>query len=191
MPVGRVGCELLASKAKDCRSQWKPDRLGDFVLTGDGEMVRLLAMTLFLATLIVASDCQGQLIGNGWIRSRQMRAVTPDNALRPVPAAAYSFDQDSEYSVDQDSEYSEAVPSMSLSPNGVGHAYQFPTQAYFSSGQSRFSRVFDGPLTHKYRDPAEVDSRYTGGFHQSHFDNIGLPSGDIGLRGNALNWRTW
>ncbi len=68
----------------------------------------------------------------------------------------------------------------------------FPRESYYADQRHpMISRVLDGPMTHRYRDPVEVDSRYTGGFHQSHFQNLGLPSGDIGLRGNALNWRTW
>ena len=67
----------------------------------------------------------------------------------------------------------------------------FPTEAYFENRNPVISRILDGKMTHKYRNPVEVDSRYIGGFHQSHFQNIGIPSGDIGIRGNAYNWRTW
>ncbi len=75
-------------------------------------------------------------------------------------------------------------------PQNLAARTKFPIEDYFKP-QSRFSLIFDGPLTHKYRNAAEVDSRYIGGFHQSHFQNIGIPSGDIGLRGSAYNWRTW
>ncbi len=76
-------------------------------------------------------------------------------------------------------------------PQNLAAKPVFPTEDYFAAGQSRISRILDGPMTHKYRNPAEVDARYIGGFHQSYFQNIGIPSGDIGLRGNAYNWRTW
>lgn len=66
----------------------------------------------------------------------------------------------------------------------------FPVAAY-SPKQSRISRILDGPMTYKDRNPAEVDARYIGGFHQTHFQNVGIPSGDIGIRGNAYRWRTW
>jgi len=66
----------------------------------------------------------------------------------------------------------------------------FPVAAYFPQ-QSRISRILDGPMTYKGRNPAEVDARYIGGFHQTHFQNVGIPSGDIGIRGNAYRWRTW
>jgi hypothetical protein len=133
-------------------------------------MARWIGATLFLASMIIVSDCQGQLFGNGWVRNRAER--NPSISL---------FQQDFRNANSYD-----ALPSKI-----VGQPYRFPTQAYYSSGQSKISRLLDGPMTHKYRNPAEVDSRYIGGFHQSHFNNIGIPSGDIGLRGNALNWRTW
>lgn len=66
--------------------------------------------------------------------------------------------------------------------------YKFEASQYSQKRYPTLSRILDGQLT-KYRDPAEVDSRYIGGFHQNHFDNLGIPSGDIGIRGNALNWR--
>jgi hypothetical protein len=34
-------------------------------------------------------------------------------------------------------------------------------------------------------------SKYYGSFHYRHLDNIGVPSGDIGLRGNGLYWSAW
>lgn len=45
----------------------------------------------------------------------------------------------------------------------------------------------------EWRD-ADADSRYPkfiGGFHSSHFSNIGLPTGDIGFRGNGIYWSPW
>jgi hypothetical protein len=76
-------------------------------------------------------------------------------------------------------------------PQNLAAAPKFPVDDYFTPRRPKISMLLDGPMTHKYRNPAEVDSRYIGGFHQSHFQNIGIPSGDIGLRGNAYNWRTW
>lgn len=76
-------------------------------------------------------------------------------------------------------------------PQNLAAAPKFPVDDYFTPRRPKLSMLLDGPMTHKYRNPAEVDARYIGGFHQSHFQNIGIPSGDIGLRGNAYNWRTW
>jgi hypothetical protein len=69
--------------------------------------------------------------------------------------------------------------------------YKFEASQYSQTRNSLVSRILDGPSTPRYRDPAEVDSRYIGGFHQSHFDNIGIPTGDIGLRGNGFQFRPW
>lgn len=35
------------------------------------------------------------------------------------------------------------------------------------------------------------DPRYYGGFNVSYFESIGLPSGDIGPRGNQIYWYPW
>jgi hypothetical protein len=52
------------------------------------------------------------------------------------------------------------------------------------------SRYFD-PANMQSWDPGSGNQRYIGGFHYTHFQNIGIPSGDIGLRGNAYHWRPW
>ena len=33
--------------------------------------------------------------------------------------------------------------------------------------------------------------KFIGGFHSSHFHNLGVPSGDIGFRGNGIYWTPW
>jgi hypothetical protein len=43
-------------------------------------------------------------------------------------------------------------------------------------------------------DPLNVEennSRYIGGFHYTYFQDLGIPTGDIGLRGNGVFWRPW
>lgn len=35
------------------------------------------------------------------------------------------------------------------------------------------------------------DSRYIGGLHYTYFQDLGIPTGDIGLRGNGVIWRPW
>lgn len=56
--------------------------------------------------------------------------------------------------------------------------------------QKTMSRYFD-PRNLQSMDPGSGNPRYIGGFHYTHFQNIGIPSGDIGLRGNAYHWRPW
>ena len=106
----------------------------------------------------------------------------------------------SKFTRSQPSQIHQAAPPLWRQPPGHVGTYEpqdysaptvFPFESYFENRNPIISRILDGKMTHKYRNPAEVDSRYIGGFHQSHFQNIGIPSGDIGLRGNAYNWRTW
>ncbi len=42
-----------------------------------------------------------------------------------------------------------------------------------------------------YRTTAELYPKYYGSFHYRHLDNIGIPTGDIGLRGNGLYMSPW
>jgi len=49
---------------------------------------------------------------------------------------------------------------------------------------------------HVYRhDPygyqREYYPRYYGGFHARFFDNYGVPTGDVGVRGNGIYWTPW
>ncbi len=37
----------------------------------------------------------------------------------------------------------------------------------------------------------EVFPKFIGGFHSSHYTNLGLPTGDLGFRGNGLYWAPW
>lgn len=53
------------------------------------------------------------------------------------------------------------------------------------------SLLLDGPRPLTPRDPAEVNARYIGGFHYTYLDDVGIPNGDIGIRGNAYRWDTW
>ena len=45
----------------------------------------------------------------------------------------------------------------------------------------------------RYRSPSveELYPKYYGSFHYRHLDNIGIPNGDIGLRGNGLYMSPW
>ena len=53
-----------------------------------------------------------------------------------------------------------------------------------------FANGYD-PRTHRDADAFSKYPKYIGGFHSSHFTNVGLPSGDIGFRGNGLYWTPW
>jgi hypothetical protein len=76
-----------------------------------------------------------------------------------------------------------------LNPRSAAGHFPLQTSHYSQRRNPKISRILDGPTS--YRNPAEVNARYIGGFHQSHFYNIGIPSGDIGIRGNAYHWRPY
>lgn len=45
----------------------------------------------------------------------------------------------------------------------------------------------------RYRSPSveELYPKYYGSFHYRHLDNIGIPNGDIGFRGNGIYMSPW
>lgn len=52
---------------------------------------------------------------------------------------------------------------------------------------SKRFRWYD-PRTSPDSDKWERYPKYIGGFHASHYYNIGVPPGDIGFRGNGIYW---
>jgi hypothetical protein len=134
--------------------------------------MRLIATALLVTALLGVADskdCEAQLFRGRFNLPAQNKThqVNPPIFVKPAGHVGYYVPQD------------HSQPTA------------FSRDAYFENRNPVVSRILDGKMTHKYRDPVEVDSRYIGGFHQSHFNNIGIPSGDIGLRGNAYNWRTF
>ena len=126
-----------------------------------------LVFATFLAFVAYADDCDAQIFG-----SRRSQLARPVPAVRPIYVqppglAGFHHVQD---------------------PNA---RTVFPIKDYYTPKHPKISRILDGKMTYRYRNPAEVDSRYVGGIHQSYYNNIGIPSGDIGIRGNAYKWNTW
>lgn len=67
-------------------------------------------------------------------------------------------------------------------------------QSYSSNGAVAFGApTFPSNYGTRYRSPTveELYPKYYGSFHYRHLDNIGIPSGDIGLRGNGLYMSPW
>jgi hypothetical protein len=53
-------------------------------------------------------------------------------------------------------------------------------------------RVDAGELPHaRPVDPRAVYPKYQGGFHSRALQNIGVPTGDIGIRGNGFMMNPW
>lgn len=42
-----------------------------------------------------------------------------------------------------------------------------------------------------YKQLNERYPKYFGGFHSSYYENMGIPTGDIGLRGNSIYQTPW
>jgi hypothetical protein len=61
----------------------------------------------------------------------------------------------------------------------------------------RRRRVFKGqaagtfPEKHPPANSRELYPKYYGGFHARALQNIGIPTGDIGLRGNGITVNPW
>jgi len=55
-------------------------------------------------------------------------------------------------------------------------------------------RFFHKPPSHRHPVESYSNSpypKYYGAFHSSHFSNLGVPTGDIGFRGNSIFWSPW
>ncbi|MBC8353868.1 MAG: hypothetical protein H8E66_17855 [Planctomycetes bacterium] len=67
-------------------------------------------------------------------------------------------------------------------------------RSYSSNGPIAFGApTFPNNYGTRYRSPSveQLYPKYYGSFHYRHLDNIGIPSGDIGLRGNGLYMSPW
>ncbi len=59
-------------------------------------------------------------------------------------------------------------------------------------GSSQQNRAFGyDPRVNPHAERYPRYPKYIGAFHSSHFSNIGVPSGDIGFRGNGIYWSPW
>ena len=155
---------------------WMADVINGLEWIDLGEITMRCIATVLLAIVLFgvadSKDCEAQLFRGRINRfaQRKIRPVNPPIFVKPAGHVGLYVPQ---------------AASAHRQPT------RFSTESYFENRSPLISRILDGKMTHKYRDPNEVDSRYIGGFHQSYFQNIGIPSGDIGIRGNAYNWRTW
>lgn len=67
-----------------------------------------------------------------------------------------------------------------FSNNGFSPDYRFPATPRYDDWRNS-----------TFYDAAERYPKYIGGFHSSHFNNLGVPHGDIGFRGNSIFWNPW
>lgn len=65
------------------------------------------------------------------------------------------------------------------------------------AGQPHHGQVHHGQTMAQFNerhpplDPREVYPKYYGGFHARQLQNIGIPTGDIGIRGNGITATPW
>ena len=65
-------------------------------------------------------------------------------------------------------------------------------QRYVERGQLERGDVETGPIHRSAPlDPRAVYPQYQGGFHSRALQNIGVPTGDIGIRGNGFMMNPW
>lgn len=60
--------------------------------------------------------------------------------------------------------------------------------------QRSSSQILAGPVrpqTARFNENYEAFPKFIGGFHSSHFTDLGVPHGDLGFRGNSLYWTPW
>ena len=79
-------------------------------------------------------------------------------------------------------------PNVGFSSNGPGHVSWWPHRSARYAPRKRPAPVQRYNPYDYYR---QVNPKYYGGFHASYFDNLGVPSGDVGLRGNGIYWSPW
>ena len=65
------------------------------------------------------------------------------------------------------------------------YSSQAPVRGYQSCSPYRYS------YPSSQRSAEELYPKYYGAFHYRHLDNIGIPTGDIGIRGNGLYMSPW
>ena len=74
----------------------------------------------------------------------------------------------------------------------VPEADAAPRRRWIDRGRIESGYVEGGPV-HRAPplDPRAVYPKYQGGFHSRSLQNIGVPTGDIGIRGNGFMMNPW
>ncbi len=132
-------------------------------------MSRLLGTLLFVGVVFIVSDCQAQ-------RHRGLFR----RAFRAQPDANFSemgqtrMDQDSEAPISQPEKFG----FQAVEPAAPSRRHFFALRPYSTQAEL-------------HAEQAEAFPKYYGGFHSSHFTDVGLPTGDQGFRGNGIYWAPW
>ena len=87
-----------------------------------------------------------------------------------------------------------SLSSLSESDAAPRGRFRLFVRGYTSPGPIAFGApTYPNNYGTPYRRPSaeELYPKYYGGFHYRHLDNIGIPNGDIGLRGNGIYMSPW
>ena len=155
-----------------------------------------LPVALFGLGLVWCSEAEAQLF-----RGRATRQPTTLN--NQLNSSGWRPSQTSTRN-DNGTSLSEPAPLHSPADSGLGDLIradapdQLPVESEIQSGRP----VAGTPVPEHYyrgdwrRDPAYNPGypnypRYFGGFHSSHYYDLGIPNGDKGFRGNGIYWTPW
>ncbi len=81
----------------------------------------------------------------------------------------------------------EAAPRRWARPRPAHPAYQAPVRPWQHSVVPS-GRGSKAPADLYYRS---LHPKYQTGFHARDMQNLGVPTGDVGLRGNGFSWTPW
>ena len=68
--------------------------------------------------------------------------------------------------------------------------FEVAAEAGANRGCNRTRVKYQRHFTHPHRYH-RYPPKYYDGFHARYFDTLGVPSGDVGLRGNGIYWMAW
>jgi len=81
-------------------------------------------------------------------------------------------------------------PEMHARPWGT-NARPFRLFRRGNWNRARYASKEDRINHAKFELATERYPKFYGGFHSSHFSNLGAPTGDLGFRGNGVYWAPW
>ncbi len=154
---------------------------------------------VFVVVAAIGEDCHAQIFrgraARGW--SEPVRSSNP--GWRPAASAVANSADAQRLPVEETSLEGTPVESSGLGalllpgaagepgapnrPSGFEHRAGTPVPEHYYRGDWRRDPAFHGG-TSGY-------PKYFGGFHSSHYDDLGIPNGDKGFRGNGIYWTPW
>lgn len=155
----------------------------------------LIGLMACLGTAVCPSDCEAQLFGGraarGAVESRRTnypgwRAAGESSGKTPAVVAEAAA---SEATAPERPPFEPGLGAIDRPADPAAPQVEPASQA----GRPVPEHYYRGEWR---RDPAYNPGypnypRYFGGFHSSHYYDLGIPNGDKGLRGNGIYWAPW